>query len=114
MQKSIHQVRINQRVHENLCMRQTAMTSNALSHIQKDLLSQPLQLLSGVDILGNASSAFGNMSQGVAALSMDEKFLQSRRRQGTHSSFQIYIHLLGHLHQRLYLIVRFAKMQPLC
>ncbi|KAI4370200.1 hypothetical protein MLD38_018571 [Melastoma candidum] len=74
-------VKINQRVCENLCMRQSAMTSNAILNIRKDLLSQPLQLLSGVDILGNASSALGHMSKGVAALSMDKKFIQSRQRQ---------------------------------
>lgn len=57
------------------------MISNAVSNIKKDLLGQPLQLLSGVDILGNASSALGHMSKGVAALSMDKKFIQSRQRQ---------------------------------
>ena len=57
------------------------MVSSAISSIRKDLLSQPLQLLSGVDILGNASSALGHMSKGVAALSMDKKFIQSRQRQ---------------------------------
>ncbi|OVA16691.1 Peroxin/Ferlin domain [Macleaya cordata] len=74
-------VRINQRFHEDICMRQSALISNAISNIQKDLLGQPLQLLSGVDILGNASSALGHMSKGVAALSMDKKFIQSRQRQ---------------------------------
>ncbi|XP_077211040.1 calcium-dependent lipid-binding family protein isoform X2 [Tasmannia lanceolata] len=74
-------VRINQRFREDLCMRQSALISAAISNIQKDLLSQPLQLLSGVDILGNASSALGHMSKGVAALSMDKKFIQSRKRQ---------------------------------
>ncbi|KAK1591812.1 hypothetical protein Q3G72_014066 [Acer saccharum] len=74
-------VRINQRFHENVCMRQSTMISNAVSNIKKDLLGQPLQLLSGVDILGNASSALGHMSKGVAALSMDKKFIQSRQRQ---------------------------------
>ncbi|XP_059444630.1 uncharacterized protein LOC132176414 [Corylus avellana] len=74
-------VRINQRFHENVCMRQSSMISIAISNIRKDLLSQPLQLLSGVDILGNASSALGHMSKGVAALSMDKKFIQSRQRQ---------------------------------
>ncbi|ESR32528.1 hypothetical protein CICLE_v10004114mg [Citrus x clementina] len=74
-------VRINQRFHENVCMRQSTMISNAISNIQKDLLGQPLQLLSGVDILGNASSALGHMSKGVAALSMDKKFIQSRQKQ---------------------------------
>lgn len=74
-------VRIHQRFVENVCMRQSAIISNASSNIQKDLLSQPLQLLSGVDILGNASSALGHMSKGVAALSMDKKFIQGRQRQ---------------------------------
>ncbi|XP_028051145.1 uncharacterized protein LOC114255802 isoform X2 [Camellia sinensis] len=74
-------VRINQRFQENVCMRQTVLISNAILNIKKDLLSQPLQLLSGVDILGNASSALGHMSKGVAALSMDKKFIQSRQRQ---------------------------------
>lgn len=74
-------VRVNQRFLENLSMRQSVLTTNAISNITKDLLSQPLQLLSGVDILGNASSAFGHMSKGVAALSMDKKFIQSRQRQ---------------------------------
>ncbi|XP_028786889.1 uncharacterized protein LOC114742843 [Neltuma alba] len=74
-------VKINQRFHENVCMRRSSMVSMAISNIQKDLLSQPLQLLSGVDILGNASSALGHMSKSMAALSMDKKFIQSRQRQ---------------------------------
>ncbi|KAK3157946.1 hypothetical protein QOZ80_2AG0130600 [Eleusine coracana subsp. coracana] len=74
-------VRIAQRYREELCMRQSALMNAAVSNIQKDLLSQPLQLLSGVDILGNASSALSNMSKGIAALSMDKKFIQSRMRQ---------------------------------
>lgn len=57
------------------------MISDAISNVKKDLLGQPLQLLSGLDILGNASTALGHMSKGVAALSMDKKFIQSRRRQ---------------------------------
>ncbi|KAL9254718.1 Intermembrane lipid transfer protein vps13A-like protein, partial [Drosera capensis] len=74
-------VRLHHRFVENVSMRQSAVISNATSNVQKDLLSQPLQLLSGVDILGNASSALGHMSKGVAALSMDKKFIQSRQRQ---------------------------------
>lgn len=77
----IIQVRVNQRFQENVSMRHSVLVSNAISNITKDLLSQPLQLLSGVDILGNASSALGHMSKGVAALSMDKKFIQSRQRQ---------------------------------
>ena len=47
------QVRINQRFHENVCMRQSSMTSIAISNIRKDLLGQPLQLLSGVWHIGS-------------------------------------------------------------
>ncbi|KAG0489289.1 hypothetical protein HPP92_008100 [Vanilla planifolia] len=75
------QIRIGQKYREEVCMRQSALISTAISSIQKDLLSHPLQLLSGVDILGNASSALSNMSKGVAALSMDKKFIQSRQKQ---------------------------------
>ncbi|CAK7326271.1 unnamed protein product [Dovyalis caffra] len=57
------------------------MTALGNTENMPDLLGQPLQLLSGVDILGNASSALGHMSKGVAALSMDKKFIQSRQRQ---------------------------------
>ncbi|XP_012842600.1 PREDICTED: uncharacterized protein LOC105962815 isoform X1 [Erythranthe guttata] len=74
-------VRINPRFQENVSMRHSILVGNAISNIKKDILSQPLQLLSGVDILGNASSALGHMSKGVAALSMDKKFIQSRQRQ---------------------------------
>lgn len=75
------QVRVNQRFQEHVSMRHSVLVSNVVSNITKDVLSQPLQLLSGVDILGNASSALGHMSKGVAALSMDKKFIQSRQRQ---------------------------------
>ncbi|XP_040944166.1 uncharacterized protein [Gossypium hirsutum] len=78
-------VKLNQRFHENLCMRQSMMINNAISNIKNDLLGQPLRLLSGLDILSNASSALGHMSKGVAALSMDKKFIQSRQRQGSKS-----------------------------
>ncbi|KAF6156505.1 hypothetical protein GIB67_011306 [Kingdonia uniflora] len=74
-------VRVNQRFHEEICMRQSALVSTAIANVNKDLLNQPLQLLSGVDILGNASSALGHMSKGVAALSMDKKFIQNRQKQ---------------------------------
>lgn len=74
-------VRITPRILEDICMRQSALIAAAISNIRKDLLSQPLQLLYGVDILGNASSALGHMSKGVAALSMDKKFIQSRQKQ---------------------------------
>ncbi|KAE8724953.1 hypothetical protein F3Y22_tig00009105pilonHSYRG00018 [Hibiscus syriacus] len=49
-------VKINQRFHENVCMRQSTMISNAIANIKKDLL-------------------------GVAALSMNKKFIEGRQRQ---------------------------------
>ncbi|CAH9120434.1 unnamed protein product [Cuscuta epithymum] len=74
-------IRINPRFLENVSMKRSVLVGNAIANVKKDLLSQPLQLLSGVDILGNASSALGHMSKGVAALSMDKKFIQSRQKQ---------------------------------
>ena len=89
----VAQIRLNQRFQENIRTRQSVLMSNAIANIKKDILGQPLQLLSGVDILGNASSALGHMSKGVAALSMDKKFIQSRQRQVWHlfSSFDLLI-----------------------
>lgn len=78
-------------------MRQSALMNAAISNIQKDLLSQPLQLLSGVDILGNASSALSNMSKGIAALSMDKKFIQGRMRQVHSCFFLLSFNMLMHV-----------------
>ncbi|KAG0568137.1 hypothetical protein KC19_7G189300 [Ceratodon purpureus] len=74
-------IRITPRVHEDVSMRQSALWAAAFASVRNDLLSQPFQLLSGVDILGNTSSALGNMSKGVAALSMDKKFIRGRQKQ---------------------------------
>ncbi|KAI5061209.1 hypothetical protein GOP47_0023714 [Adiantum capillus-veneris] len=82
------QIRIAPRVHEEICMRQSALVAACVSSIRKDILSHPLLLLSGVDILGNASSALGHMSKGVAALSMDKKFIKSRQKQDTKASVE--------------------------
>jgi vacuolar protein sorting-associated protein 13A/C len=62
-------------------MRQSALISAGVSSLRSDVLSKPLALLSGVDLLGNASSALGHMSRNVAALSMDKKFIRQRTRQ---------------------------------
>ena len=75
------QIRITPRVHEDVSMRSSALWAAAFTSLRNDLLSQPFQLLSGVDILGNTSSALGNMSKGVAALSMDKKFIRARLQQ---------------------------------
>lgn len=82
------QIRIAPRVHEDICMRQSSLLAACMSSIRKDILSHPLLLLSGVDILGNASSALGHMSKGVAALSMDKKFIKSRQKQDTKASVE--------------------------
>eukprot|EP00850_Spirogloea_muscicola_P018627 SM000173S02996 [mRNA] locus=s173:28246:52241:- [translate_table: standard] len=74
-------IRITPRTVENTYMRKSQMVTCALESVRNDLLSQPFQLLSGVDILGNASSALGHMSKGVAALSMDKQFIRSRQHQ---------------------------------
>ncbi|XP_024384462.1 uncharacterized protein [Physcomitrium patens] len=74
-------IRITPRVHEDVSMRQSALWAAAFASLRNDLLSQPFKLLTGVDILGNTSSALGNMSKGVAALSMDKKFIRGRQKQ---------------------------------
>ncbi|CAM6102066.1 unnamed protein product [Calypogeia fissa] len=81
-------IRINPRVHEEITMRKSALITAAVSSIRNDVLSKPLSLLSGVDILGNASTALGHMSKGVAALSMDKKFIRSRTRQDTKANVE--------------------------
>jgi vacuolar protein sorting-associated protein 13A/C len=68
-------------------MRKSSLLASSVSAIRKDVLSNPLLLLSGVDILGNASSALGHMSKSVAALSMDKKFIKSRQRQVNRQTF---------------------------
>ncbi|MCO5593423.1 hypothetical protein L7F22_047437 [Adiantum nelumboides] len=82
------QVRIAPRVYEDICMRQSSLVASCMTSIRKDIVSHPLLLLSGVDILGNASSALGHMSKGVAALSMDKKFIKSRQKQDTKASVE--------------------------
>ncbi|KAL2613699.1 hypothetical protein R1flu_025391 [Riccia fluitans] len=81
-------IRITPRVHEEMTMRQSALFAAAISSIRNDVLSQPFALLSGVDILGNASTAFGHMSKGVAALSMDKKFIRSRQKQDSKATVE--------------------------
>lgn len=78
---TVTQIRITPHVHEDVSMRQSVLWAKTFASIRNDLLSQPFQLLTGVDILGNTSSALGNMSKGVAALSMDKKFIRGRQKQ---------------------------------
>ncbi|KAG1338373.1 hypothetical protein COCNU_04G006790 [Cocos nucifera] len=79
------EVRIAQRFHDEVYMHQSALVSTAVSSIQKYLRSQPPGFLSGVDVLRNASSALSSMSKGVAALSMDKKFIQNRQKKDSKS-----------------------------
>eukprot|EP00897_Mesotaenium_endlicherianum_P008373 jgi/Mesen1/7564/ME000392S06833 len=74
-------IRISEKVRENISMPKSQLQAAAIRSVTNDLLSQPFQLLSGLDVLGNASSALGHMSKGVAALSMDAQFIRSRQRQ---------------------------------
>eukprot|EP00271_Cylindrocystis_brebissonii_P008358 TRINITY_DN2254_c0_g1_i1.p1 TRINITY_DN2254_c0_g1~~TRINITY_DN2254_c0_g1_i1.p1 ORF type:complete len:1958 (-),score=356.45 TRINITY_DN2254_c0_g1_i1:258-5252(-) len=74
-------IRLTQKVRENIHTRKGHIKGAVISAISNDLLSQPFQLLSGLDVLGNASSALGHVSKGVAALSMDNTFIRSRQKQ---------------------------------
>lgn len=89
------QIRLTPHVQEDVCMRQSALTAAAITTLRNDILSQPLMLLTGVDILGNASSALGHMSKGVAALSMDKKFIRSRQKQVVALHDLLRLELLG-------------------
>lgn len=81
-------IRIREKVAENVYMRKSQLQGAATQSITNDLLSQPFQLLSGLDVLGNASSALGHMSKGVAALSMDPTFIRARQRQESKASVE--------------------------
>jgi len=52
-----------------------------LNRVKRDLIHQPLQLLTGLDLLGMTSSTLGTMSRGAANLSKDVDFLRARTNQ---------------------------------
>lgn len=61
-------------------MRKSQIGPAVTSRIRRDLIHQPLLLLSGVDFLGNASSTIGTLSKGAAQLSNDGKYLRLRSK----------------------------------
>ncbi|GBG70050.1 hypothetical protein CBR_g4878 [Chara braunii] len=74
-------IKLHGRMKENICMRKSEVLSSTLRNVRNDLLSQPFQLLWGLSVLGNVSTALGQMSEEMAALSMDKKFLRSREKE---------------------------------
>lgn len=57
------------------------MQAQILNRVKRDLIHQPLQLLTGLDLLGMTSSTLGTMSRGAAKLSKDNDFLRARTNQ---------------------------------
>lgn len=75
------QIVLSQKLREGLVMHRSELSTVAARSITNDLLSQPFQLLSGLDIVGNTSSLLADVSKSVAALSMDKTFIRSRQKQ---------------------------------
>ncbi|CAM6084054.1 unnamed protein product [Calypogeia fissa] len=71
-------IRLGSVLHHKRYMRKSAVTGAIINRIRRDLIHQPLQLLSGVDVLGMTSSTLGTLSQGAAELSKDGKYLRER------------------------------------
>ncbi|BBN04917.1 vacuolar protein sorting-associated protein 13A/C [Marchantia polymorpha subsp. ruderalis] len=67
-------------LHKGRYMRKSQIGPAVTSRIRRDLIHQPLLLLSGVDFLGNASSTIGTLSKGAAQLSNDGKYLRLRSK----------------------------------
>eukprot|EP00850_Spirogloea_muscicola_P002380 SM000009S23509 [mRNA] locus=s9:423530:451441:+ [translate_table: standard] len=68
-------------VREHRYFRKSALMPAVMARMRRDLLHQPLRLLSGVDVLGMTSSALGTLSKGAAELSQDGRFLRLRSHQ---------------------------------
>ncbi|KAG0557949.1 hypothetical protein KC19_11G167800 [Ceratodon purpureus] len=66
---------------ENRRMRKSQVQTQILNRVKRDLIHQPLQLLTGVNVIGMTSSTLGTMSRGAASLSKDEDFVRSRANQ---------------------------------
>jgi len=57
------------------------MQAQILNRVKRDLIHQPLQLLTGVNVIGMTSSTLGTMSRGAASLSKDDDFVRVRTNQ---------------------------------
>ncbi|GJP54206.1 hypothetical protein CLOM_g13301 [Closterium sp. NIES-68] len=76
-------IRLSPRVREGLVLRRSQVWSEAWRSVSNDLLAQPFRLLSGLDVLGNASSVVGQVSKAVAGMSMDRAFIRARHKHDT-------------------------------
>ena len=75
------QIHFRSAFRENRRMRKSQVQAQILNRVKRDLIHQPLQLLTGVNILGMTSSTLGTMSRGAANLSKDDDFMQVRANQ---------------------------------
>lgn len=64
-------------------MHKSAITPAILDRLRRDLIHNPLMLLTGLDVLGMTSSTLATLSGTVAELSSDGRFLQLRSKQVT-------------------------------
>jgi hypothetical protein len=62
-------------------MRKSQVQTQILNRVKRDLIHQPLQLLTGVNVIGMTSSTLGTMSRGAASLSKDDDFVRTRANQ---------------------------------
>ncbi|CAI6011354.1 unnamed protein product [Closterium sp. NIES-65] len=73
-------IRLSPRVREGVVLRRSQVWAEAWRSVSNDLLAQPFRLLSGLDVLGNASSVVGQVSKAVAGMSMDRAFIRARHK----------------------------------
>ena len=74
-------------------MHKSAITAAILDRLRRDLIHNPLMLLSGIDVLGITSSTLATLSGTVAQLSSDGKFLQLRSKQASlNYNFTVYLY----------------------
>jgi vacuolar protein sorting-associated protein 13A/C len=66
---------------ENRRMRKSQVQAQILDRVKRDIIHQPLQLLTGVNVIGMTSSTLGTMSRGAASLSKDDDFVRVRTNQ---------------------------------
>lgn len=62
-------------------MRKSQVQAEILNRVKRELIHQPLQLLTGVNVIGMTSATLGTMSRGAASLSKDDEFLRVRTNQ---------------------------------
>lgn len=62
-------------------MRKSQVQAAILNRVKRDIIHQPLQLLTGVNVMGMTSSTLGTMSRGAASLSKDDDFVRVRTNQ---------------------------------